>query len=72
MKVLSVLDIPFILGKIVHLTSDCDIFPNFNVTGKVTGRDISKTGEHLIYINIKHKRLTVGLNMKNLRFEIIS
>lgn len=60
-----------ILGKTVNFKSDCEFFPNFNVTGKVYKLDL-RQDETLIYIKTRQgKKLTIGSNMKNLEYEII-
>lgn len=60
-----------ILGKTVNFKSDCEFFPNFNVTGKVYKLDL-RQDETLIYVKTKQgKKLTIGSNMKNLEYEII-
>ena len=62
-----------LLGKTVRFNSDCEFFPHFDVIGKVVELKM-KNSEILIDIIIKHnhKRITIGSNMKNLRFEILS
>lgn len=64
--------IKLILGQTVHFTSDCEFFPNFNITGKVISYSI-KSNELIFSVKelTKQKILTVGTNMKNLKFEII-
>ena len=59
------------LGKKVHFTSDCQLFPNFNVTGKVISMTM-KNGETIINVieNKTNKHLSIGSNMKNLRFMV--
>ena len=59
------------LGKKVHFTSDCQLFPNFNVTGKVISMTM-KNGETIINVieNKTNKHLSIGSNMKNLRFTV--
>ena len=60
-----------ILGKIVNFKSDCEFFPNFNVTGKVYKLEL-RQDETLIYVKTRQgKKLTIGSNMKNLEYEII-
>ena len=60
-----------LIGKTVNFKSDCQFFPNFDVTGKVIKIDISKTNEYLIIIIYNHKQYIVGSNMHNLSFQII-
>lgn len=64
--------IKMLIGKKVHMTSDCEFFPNFNIKGKVLSYYIK--GNELIFkiktIPMK-KTIDIGSNMKNLKFEII-
>ena len=55
-----------LLGKIVQFISDCEFFPNFNVTGKVISMTM-KNGETIINVieNKTNKHLSIGSNMKN-------
>lgn len=59
------------LGKKVHFTSDCDLIPNFDVVVRVI--KVSRQNNETIFdtkrANGKH--LTIGSNMKNLKFEIL-
>lgn len=58
--------------KNVHMISDCDFFPNFNITGQVIGCTIN--GNELLFkikTTNKPKIIDVGSNMKNLQFEIV-
>lgn len=61
-----------LIGKKVHMISDCEFFPNFNIKGKVLSYYIK--GSELVFkiktIPMK-KTIDVGSNMKNLKFEII-
>lgn len=60
-----------LLGKKAHFTSTCEFFPNFDVTGKVTQMGL-KNGEILICVlTNNNKKITIGSNMKDLKFEII-
>ena len=60
-----------LLGKIVQFISDCEFFPNFNVTGKVISMTM-KNGETIINVieNKTNKNLSIGSNMNNLRFTV--
>lgn len=61
-----------ILGKKVHMLSDCEFFPNFDLTGKVVSIKPESNGETLITLLLSNgKTMYVGSNMKNLRYEII-
>lgn len=58
-------------GKNVHFISDCEFFPNFNVTIKV--KDIYLNNNEIIFKGKtkSNKMLMIGSNMHNLQFEII-
>jgi hypothetical protein len=61
-----------LLGKKIHFKSNCELFPNFDVKGKVIGM---KYGDHLEiifeFLNTNGKKISIGSNMKNLRYEIL-
>lgn len=61
------------IGKTVNFKSNCQFFPNFNVTGSVQSINMSSNNEILFdIISIKNnKHITVGSNMSNLEFRII-
>ena len=60
-----------ILKHKVNFQSDCQFFPNFNVTGYVYDIQI-KNNEYLVMLRYKNgKTYTIGSNMHNLTFEII-
>lgn len=60
-----------IMGKTVNFKSDCEFFPNFDVTGKVYKIE-RRINETIIYVKTKSgKNITIGSNMKNLTYEII-
>lgn len=61
-----------IIGKKVHFTSDCEFFPNFNVTGRVI--NITNNGSEYIMKCILNtgRTIDIGSNMRNLKFELIS
>lgn len=59
-----------LLGKTVHFKSDCIIFPNFDVTGKVT--DITLYEQRLLIHIVKNgKHHLIDSNMPNLQFEVL-
>ena len=59
-----------LIGKNITFISDCEFFPNFNVTGILIGIYI-KNNEILFKLNVKSKKdFIVGSNMKNLKFKI--
>lgn len=58
--------------KKVHFTSDCEFFPNFDVNVYVY--DIYLRDNEIMFETKKisnDKKLTIGSNMKNLKFEIM-
>ena len=56
-------------GKTVHFTSDCTLFPNFDVTGKVISHKMS--GSNLLFIiQVGAKKLSIDYSMYKLKFEI--
>lgn len=59
-------------GNIVNFVSDCEFFPNFNVVGRVVDVYINTNSETMITINAipNNRKLDIGVNMKNLRYEI--
>ena len=59
-----------LIGKIVNFKSDCQFFPNFDVTGKVLSITISKNNEYIIKILRNGKTYDIGSNMKNLNFTL--
>jgi len=60
-----------LIGKKVQFKSDCEFFPNFNVTGKVISISPSQNhNELLIKILRNNKKYDIGSNMKNLSFNI--
>ena len=63
-----------LLGKRVRFTSDCELFPNFDVKVQVISISISQNREILFGCrNISNrKKLVIGSNMRNLRFQILS
>jgi len=60
-----------LIGKIVNFKSDCQFFPNFDITGRVISITISPNNEYLIHIIRNGKKYDIGSNMLNLRFDII-
>lgn len=61
-----------LVGQKVKMTSNCEFFPNFNITGKVLSYYMN--GTELVF-KVKtipsQKTIDVGCNMKNLKFSII-
>lgn len=59
-------------GKNVRFISDCEFFPNFDVTLKIKNIYIASNSEFIFEGKTKNnKSLKVGSNMKNLQFEIL-
>ena len=59
------------LGNYVHFTSDCELFPNFDIKCKVLQMKM-ENNEILFTCKLSNgKTITVGSNMRNLQFEII-
>ena len=66
------------IGQTVRMTSDCDMFPNFDVTGEIQNITIRDNIEYVITIavtktvnNKYHKKiLYIGSNMSNLTIEL--
>lgn len=61
-----------LLGKKAHFMSDCELFPNFNVYGKVIEMHIGSHLETIMkFLSSNGKTIEIGSNMKNLKYEII-
>ena len=58
-------------GNIVNFKSDCELFSNFDVTGKVTNISVGNINEILINVKTKRRNLTIGSNMSNLSFILV-
>jgi hypothetical protein len=69
-KGLSHYKLQHLIGHTVRFISDCEMFPHFNVTGRVVSITTHKS-EPIIEIIEKryHKRITISGHMKNLRYE---
>lgn len=59
-------------GNVVNFISNCDFFPNFNVTGRVLRIDLSNN-EIMFEVSIhpNDRVIKIGSNMKNLTYEIL-
>lgn len=61
-----------VMGNIVHFTAHCELFPNFDIKGKVISY---YTTEFELILKVKiqayNKIIEVGTNMGNLKFEVI-
>lgn len=60
-----------LIGKIVNFKSDCQFFPNFDVTGTVLRIDIARNNEFIIKIYRNGKKYDIGSKMHNLSFTIL-
>lgn len=60
-----------LVGKLTQFKSDCELFPNFDVTGKVKRISIARNNEILIHVNVKGKTYQIGANMSNLSFLLL-
>jgi len=61
-----------LIGKKVKFVSDCELFTNFNVIGRVLEINIAKNNEYLIKVKTNSgKIIDIGSNMKNLEFVIL-
>ena len=71
-KKMSLLDLSkTLIGHKVRFISDCEFFPNFDVTCNVK-QIYMKGNEMIIEVNtLNNKHLTIGYNMKNLQFELL-
>lgn len=60
-----------LIGHKVRFISDCEFFPNFDVTCNVK-QIYMKGNEMIIEVNtLNNKHLAIGSNMKNLQFELL-
>lgn len=66
--------IKLLLGKRVHFKSDCELFPNFDVTGRVVDHTYAKNGELILKVKSMNspRILPIGTNMNRLRFEVLN
>lgn len=60
-----------LIGNIVNFKSDCQIFPNFDITGLVLSIDIAKNNEYIIKIIKNGKKYDIGSHMHNLTFYVL-
>lgn len=60
-------------GKRVHFTSDCSLFPNFDVIGKVISCTYSRNKTNVLFITKLEsgRTLTIDSKMSNLKFELL-
>lgn len=56
------------IGRRVKMTSSCEMFPGFNITGKVLSVSKNAYGESLIRVKTDNgKTMTVGSSMRDFR-----
>ena len=60
-----------LLGKKARFKSDCQLFPNFNVTGKVIGITLINGIPLLKTILTNGKTISIDGGMSNLSFELL-
>lgn len=60
-----------LIGNIVNFKSDCQIFPEFDITGRVLSIDIAKNNEYIIKIIKNGKTYDIGSYMHNLSFTVL-
>ena len=53
-------------GNEVRFISDCEIFPNFDIAGKVMSISLEGS-EYIFTVLVKGKNIYIGSNMKNLK-----
>ena len=63
-------EIYLLKGSTIRFISDCELFPNFDVTGKVMSISLEGS-EYVFNVFIKGKNIHIGSNMKNLRVKKI-
>lgn len=60
-----------LIGNIVNFKSNCQIFPEFDITGLVLSVDIAKNNEYIIKIIKNGKTYDIGSHMHNLSFNVL-
>ena len=55
-----------LIGSEVRFISDCEIYPNFDVIGKVKSISLEDS-EYVFIVSVKGKNIHIGSNMKNLK-----
>ena len=61
-----------LLGKKVHFTSDCQLFPNFDIIGKPVSIELINGIPLIKTILTNGKTINVDGGMSNLQFEVLS
>lgn len=60
-----------LIGKTINFQSDCDLFENFNVTGRLVSINLRENIEYIFNIKLSTgKEIKIGSNMKNLKLKI--
>lgn len=62
-----------LIGHTVRFTSDCEMFPHFDVSARVYDISVRDGNEYMFHTveQSRHKRLIIGSNMRNLSYEIL-
>lgn len=60
-----------LLGKKVHFTSDCQLFPNFDIKGKVVAISLEKGIPLIKTILTNGKTIHIDGGMSKLSFELL-
>ena len=61
-----------ILNRKTRFTSDCEFFPNFDVKGIPIGYYIKNNELLFKFKTSLGKTIDIGVNMKNLKFELLT
>ena len=61
-----------LLGHTAHFTSDCQLFPNFNITGKVIDITLSGNIPLIKVILSSGRKIDIDGGMSNLQFEVLN
>lgn len=67
----SYIELSKLIGKKVRFKSDCEFFPNFDITGIVRSIDIGNYDEYIFNIRRGNKDYHIGSHMRNLTYEIL-
>lgn len=61
-----------LVGKPIRFISDCELFPDFDVSGKIISISTMLSGEIIMKFKTKSgKIISIGSRMRNLRFELL-
>jgi len=65
-------DVFSLVGKTCHFKSNCKIFKNFDVKGKVASCSMLKSGEVLMRVTLPSGRhIDIGSKMPNLKCDVL-